>query len=193
MSWTIFVCDTKRNKETVLIEDREYDPTDQRGWFQRWVWKEVEFIYALNVTEDVLQGRIPIPLAWADLLPCTYAYEDVIDAKNDEVTVKPASRFPTVLRRYHRRKLNSTETVLIEDREYDHSDEKGQFQRWVCTEVEFIYSRNITWEVLEERSKNHEIPLVWNDLRIRPLKDDSEAKMQQNITSMLVRLRREMS
>jgi hypothetical protein len=105
----------------------------------------------------------------------------------------PASRYPIVLRRYHRKKRNSKETVLIEDREYDHCDAKGQFQRWVWTGVEFIYSCNITEEVLQERIKNSRIPLVWDDLKLYPYEDDIDAKKQQNITSMLDRLRREMS
>ena len=103
----------------------------------------------------------------------------------------PASQYPKVLRRSHGRKRNSTETVLIEDREYEPHNSKGRFQRWVWTGEQFIYSRNITEEVLQERSKN--IPLVWDDLKLRPYEDDIDAKKQQNITSMLIRLRREMS
>jgi hypothetical protein len=104
----------------------------------------------------------------------------------------PASQYPKVLRRYRRKKRFSKETVLIEDREYDAYDPKGRFQRWVWTGVEFIYSLNITEEVLRERSKNS-IPLAFDDLKPYPHEDDVDTKKQQNITSMLDRLRREMS
>jgi len=104
----------------------------------------------------------------------------------------PATQYPKLIRRYRRKTRLSPETVLIEDREYNANDPKGQFQRWVWKKDQFIYSRNITEEVLQERSKNS-IPLAWDDLNPYPYKDDIDAKKNQNITSMLDRLRREMS